>query len=146
MINGKKKQNLLFLEVPRNQSKTLDHQKIMETYSAMREDRQMLMIMHLSQLLDFVTGIGGFIVPLILWATQKDKIQDMDEQGKEIINFQISLFIYSIVCIPLIFLFGLGFLFLILVGILGLIFPIINAIKASNGEPTNYPMTIRIIQ
>ncbi|ADF52160.1 MAG: DUF4870 domain-containing protein [Zunongwangia sp.] len=118
----------------------------METYSAMREDRQMLMIMHLSQLLDFVTGIGGFIVPLILWATQKDKIQDMDEQGKEIINFQISLFIYSIVCIPLIFLFGLGFLFLILVGILGLIFPIINAIKASNGEPTNYPMTIRIIQ
>ncbi|HCV81926.1 DUF4870 domain-containing protein [Zunongwangia profunda] len=112
----------------------------------MREDRQMLMIMHLSQLLDFVTGIGGFIVPLILWATQKDKIQDMDEQGKEIINFQISLFIYSIVCIPLIFLFGLGFLFLILVGILGLIFPIINAIKASNGEPTNYPMTIRIIQ
>ena len=118
----------------------------METYSAMREDRQMLMIMHLSQLLDFVTGIGGFIVPLILWATQKDKIQDMDEQGKEIINFQISLFIYSRVCIPLIFLFGLGFLFLILVGILGLIFPIINAIKASNGEPTNYPMTIRIIQ
>ena len=118
----------------------------METYSAMREDRQMLMIMHLSQLLDFVTGIGGFIVPLILWVTQKDKIQDMDEQGKEIINFQISLFIYSIVCIPLIFLFGLGFVFLILVGILGLIFPVINAIKASNGEPTNYPMTIRIIQ
>ena len=51
----------------------------METYSAMREDRQMLMIMHLSQLLDFVTGIGGFIVPLILWATQKDKIQDMEK-------------------------------------------------------------------
>ena len=118
----------------------------METYTAMREDRQMLMIMHLSQLLDFVTGIGGFIVPLILWATQKDKIENMDEQGKEIMNFQISLFIYSIVCIPLIFLFGLGFLLLVVVGILGLIFPIINAIKASNGEPTNYPMTIRIIQ
>lgn len=118
----------------------------METYTAMREDRQMLMIMHLSQLLDFITGIGGFIVPLILWATQKDKIENMDEQGKEIMNFQISLFIYSIVCIPLIFLFGLGFLLLIVVGILGLIFPIINAIKASNGEPTNYPMTIRIIQ
>ena len=118
----------------------------METYTAMREDRQMLMIMHLSQLLDFITGIGGFIVPLILWATQKDKIENMDEQGKEIMNFQISLFIYSIVCIPLIFLFGLGFLLLVVVGILGLIFPIINAIKASNGEPTNYPMTIRIIQ
>ena len=118
----------------------------METYTALREDRQMLMLMHLSQLLDFITGIGGFIVPLILWATQKDKIQDMDEQGKEIMNFQISLFIYSLVSIPLVILFGLGFLLLILVGILGLVFPIINAIKASNGEPTSYPMTIRIIQ
>ena len=118
----------------------------METYTALREDRQMLMLMHLSQLLDFITGIGGFIVPLILWATQKDKIQDMDDQGKDIMNFQISLFIYSVVCIPLIFLFGLGFLLLILVGIVGLVFPIINAIKASNGEPTNYPLTINIIK
>lgn len=35
----------------------------------MREDNQMLVITHLSQLLDLVTGIGGFIVPLILWLT-----------------------------------------------------------------------------
>ncbi|WBL24507.1 DUF4870 domain-containing protein [Zunongwangia sp. HGR-M22] len=118
----------------------------METYTAMREDRQMLMIMHLSQLLDFVTGIGGFIVPLILWATQKDKIQDMDEQGKDIMNFQISLFIYSIISIPLMLLFGLGIFLLILVGIVGLVFPIINAIKASNGEPAFYPFTIKIIK
>ena len=117
----------------------------METYTALREDRQMLMLMHLSQLLDFITGIGGFIVPLILWATQKDKIQDMDEQGKDIMNFQISLFIYSVVCIPLVFI-GIGVILLILIGILGFVFPIINAIKASNGEPTNYPLTINIIK
>ncbi|WP_417886699.1 DUF4870 domain-containing protein [Zunongwangia sp.] len=118
----------------------------MEVYSAKREDRQMLMLMHLSQLLDLITGIGGFIIPLILWITQKDKIDNMDEHGKEILNFQISLFIYSIISIPLILLFGFGFLLLILVGIIGFVFPIINAIKANNGEPAYYPMTIRILQ
>ena len=76
----------------------------------MREDNQMLVMTHLSQLLDLVTGIGGFIVPLILWLTQKDKVAGMDMHGKMIINFQISLFIYSIICIPLILLFGLGIL------------------------------------
>ena len=37
----------------------------------MREDRQLLMLTHLSQLLDFVSGIGGFVVPLILWILKK---------------------------------------------------------------------------
>lgn len=118
----------------------------MEVYTAKREDRQMLMLMHLSQLLDFITGIGGFIIPLILWASQKERVQNMDEHGKEILNFQISLYVYSIISIPLIFLLGLGFLLLILVGILGIVFPIVNAIKANNGEPAYYPLTIRILK
>ncbi len=108
----------------------------------MREDRQLLMLTHLSQLLDFVTGIGGFIVPLILWATQKDRVLGMDEHGKMILNFQISLFIYSIVSIPLIFLLGLGIFLLIGIWILGLVFPIINAIKVNNGERPEYPLSI----
>ena len=33
----------------------------------MKENRQLLVLTHLSQLLDFVSGIGGFIVPLVLW-------------------------------------------------------------------------------
>ena len=59
----------------------------------MREDNQMLVLTHLSQLLDLVTGIGGFIVPLVLWLTQKDKVAGMDMHGKMILNFQISLII-----------------------------------------------------
>ncbi|TDN79084.1 hypothetical protein DET49_14019 [Salegentibacter sp. 24] len=112
----------------------------------MREDNQMLVLTHLSQLLDLVTGIGGFIVPLILWLTQKDKVQGMDFHGKMIINFQISMFIYSLLCIPLIFLFGLGFIAIIGIAIIMLILPIINAIKVSNGEIPNYPLTIEIIK
>lgn len=112
----------------------------------MREDNQMLVMTHLSQLLDFITGIGGFIVPLILWLTQKDKVAGMDMHGKMILNFQISLFIYSIVSIPLILLFGLGFLLLVLIGLIALILPIMNAIKVSNGEMPYYPLTIEFLK
>ncbi|WP_373059920.1 DUF4870 domain-containing protein [Zunongwangia sp. H14] len=118
----------------------------METYSAMREDRQILIITHISQLLDLITGFGGFIVPLILWATQKEKVIGMDEHGKMVMNFQISLFIYSIICIPLIFLFGIGFLLLGLIWVFGIVMPIINAINVSNGVACSYPFTIEIIK
>ena len=111
----------------------------------MKEDKQLLVITHLSQLLDFVTGIGGFIVPLILWLTKKDEIKDMDAHGKAIINFRISMFIYILICIPLILLLGLGIIGLIAIGIFYLIFPIINAIKVSNNEAPNYPFSIRFI-
>ncbi|MEN8125965.1 MAG: DUF4870 domain-containing protein [Bacteroidota bacterium] len=112
----------------------------------MKEDRQTLMLTHLSQLLDIITGFGGLIVPLIIWATNKDKIYDMDEHGKSIINFQLSMFIYAIICIPLILLLGLGILGLIGIGIFCFIFPIINAIRANNGETPNYPMSIQFIK
>ncbi len=112
----------------------------------MREDRQLLMLTHLSQLLDLVTGFGGFIVPLVIWLTQKDKVAGMDMHGKMIMNFQISLFIYSLLSIPLILLFGLGILVLVAIGIIALIFPIMNAIKASNGENPYYPLSIEILK
>lgn len=110
-----------------------------------RVDNQLLVITHLSQMLTYVTGFGGLIVPLILWLTQKDKIEGMDEHGKEIVNFQLSLIVYCIICIPLIFVVGLGILGFIILAIFAFIFPIINAIKVSNGESFNYPLTIRFI-
>ena len=68
----------------------------------MRQDNQLLVITHLSQLATLLTGFGGLLIPLILWATQKEKVYNMDEQGKRIVNFQLSLIIYAIICIPLI--------------------------------------------
>ncbi|MCX7550369.1 DUF4870 domain-containing protein [Xanthomarina sp. F2636L] len=111
----------------------------------MRKDNQLIVITHLSQLLTFVTGFGGLIVPLILWATQKDKVLEMDEQGKRIINFQLSMLIYAIICIPAIILLGLGIIGLIVIGFISLIFPIINAIKANNGESPSYPLSFNFI-
>ena len=112
----------------------------------MRKNNQLLVITHLSQLLDIITGFGGFIIPLILWLTNKEKIYSMDVHGKSIINFQISMFLYAVIAVPLILVFGLGILLLIGVGLLCLILPVINAIKASNGEEPNYPFSINFIK
>jgi uncharacterized protein len=112
----------------------------------MRQDNQLLVVTHLSQLASLLTGFGGLIIPLILWITQKEKVFNMDEQGKRIVNFQLSLIIYAIICIPLILLLGLGILGFIVLGIISIVFPILNAIKASNGETPDYPMSIHFIK
>lgn len=112
---------------------------------SMRRDNQLLVITHLCQLLTCFTGFGGLIVPLVLWATQKDRIEGMNVHGKAILNFQLSIIVYSIVCIPLILLFGLGILLLILIGIVAFVLPIINAIKASNGELPSYPLSLNFV-
>ena len=111
----------------------------------MRQDNQAIAITHLTQLLDIVTGFGGFIVPLILWLAQRDRVISMDLHGKSIMNFQISMFIYAIICFPLILLFGLGIIGLVVIGVLLFVFPIVNAVKASNGEAPYYPLSIPII-
>jgi len=111
----------------------------------MKENRQLLVFTHLSQLLDFVTGIGGFIVPLLLWLVKKDEIFDMDRHGKAIINFRISMFLYLLICIPFVLLFGLGLLGFIAIGLFYIIFPIINAVRASNNQQPNYPLSIKFL-
>ena len=112
----------------------------------MIENRQLLVLTHLSQLLDFITGIGGFLVPLIIWLIKKDEVFDMDRHGKAILNFRISMFIYLLICVPAILLFGLGILGFIVIGIFYLIFPIINALRASNNQPPNYPLSIQFLK
>ncbi|MCK0136223.1 DUF4870 domain-containing protein [Arenibacter sp. S6351L] len=109
------------------------------------ENRQLLVLTHLSQLLDIVTGFGGFVVPLVLWLTQRDTIMNMDENGKSIINFQISMFLYILICIPLILLLGVGILGIIAIAVLCFVFPIVNAIKVSNGEKPHYPLSIKFV-
>jgi len=111
-----------------------------------RTDTPLLVITHLSQLLTYITGFGGLVVPLILWLTQKDRVQGMDEHGKQIINFQISLILYVIIGIPSILLLGLGILILIFACTIGFVMPIVNAVRASNGESPSYFGTFRIIK
>ncbi|WP_204345838.1 DUF4870 domain-containing protein [Psychroserpens algicola] len=110
----------------------------------MRQDNQLIVLTHLSQLLTFVTGFGGLIVPLIIWITQKENVYRMDSEGKNIVNFQLSILIYSIICIPLVFVL-IGVFGLILLGLLSFVFPILNAIRASHGESPKYPLSLNFI-
>ena len=111
----------------------------------MKTNNQLLVITHLSQLLDLVTLIGGFLVPFVIWQTNKNKVNEMDQHGRSIINFRLSMIIYTLICIPLILFFGLGLLGFLVIAVFYFIFPIINAVKASNGEHPNYPFSMRIV-
>ncbi len=112
----------------------------------LKEDRQMLMLMHLSQLLNLVTAIGGIVVPIVLWQMKKDEIKYMDEQGKAVVNFQISLFLYYIISGMLAFIL-IGIPLLIILALTNIVLPIIYGIKANNGEQViKYPLTITFIK
>jgi len=111
----------------------------------MRKDNQLIVLTHLSQLITMLIGFGSLLLPLFLWLTQKEKVYQMDEHGKKIVNFQLSILIYTIICIPLILLLGLGILGLVVIGIISIVFPIINAIKASHGETPQYPLSLNFI-
>ncbi len=126
--------------------KSINHK--METIhpTVLRKDNQLLVITHLSQLLTYVTGFGGLIVPLILWLTSKDKVIGMNEHGKQIVNFQLSLILLTIISIPAILLLGLGILALIVIGVMAFVMPIVNAVRASNNEAPSQLMTIQFIK
>ncbi|CAM1366136.1 conserved hypothetical protein [Tenacibaculum litopenaei] len=111
----------------------------------MKRNSQLVTLTHLSQLLDLVTGVGGFIVPLIIWAVKKDEIEDLDEHGRAIINFRISMFIYTLICIPLILLFGLGLLGIFAVMAITYIYAVVNAIKANKNEKPSYPLSMTFV-
>nr|WP_299381661.1 DUF4870 domain-containing protein [Allomuricauda sp.] len=113
--------------------------------NVVRKDNTLLCVTHLSQLLHYVTGFGGFIVPLAIWLGSRKSVEGMNEHGKAIINLQLSLLLYIIVSIPAILLVGLGLLGLLGVAILGFVLPIVNAVKASNGESPSYFLTIPFI-
>ncbi|MDT0607814.1 DUF4870 domain-containing protein [Croceitalea rosinachiae] len=114
--------------------------------NVLRKDNTLVSITHLTQLLHYVTGFGGFLVPLIIWLSSKNNVTGMAEHGRSIINFQLSMLLYIVLSIPAILLLGLGILTLIGVGILGFVLPIVNAVKAANGESPSYFLTIKFIK
>ena len=90
-------------------------------------------------------GLIGFIGPLIIWLIKKDDDEFINDQGKEALNWQISVVIYMVAAWLLCFVF-IGFLLLPAVGILNLVFIIIATIKANDGVKYRYPICIRLIK
>lgn len=121
------------------------------------EERQWALFAHLSALVGGIVtsgwagSLGCFIGPLIIWLVKKDTMPFVNDQGKEALNFNITvgiiflaLFLLTIVTL------GIGALItlplMVIVGIAWLVFTIIAAIKANSGEAYRYPLTLRLIK
>ena len=94
----------------------------------------------------FIIPFGNVIGPLVLWLVKKEDHPFIDEQGKESLNFQISVTIYSLVSAILICAAGIGILLVLAVSIFSLVFIILASIKSNNGEHYRYPLCIRFIK
>lgn len=101
---------------------------------------------HASALLGFVVPAGGHILaPLIVWLMKRAEYTEVDEHGKESLNFQLSMLIYSIIA-GILMLVLIGFVLLPLLHVLNLVFVIIGSLRASEGTLYRYPLTIRFLK
>lgn len=109
------------------------------------EERQMGLFLHLSQLAGLIVPFAGIILPIILWQTQKEKMPALDAHGKMVVNWMISAAIYAAASVVLMIIL-VGFFTLLAVAVLHIVFPIIGAMKANNGELWQYPLTIKFLK
>jgi uncharacterized Tic20 family protein len=111
-----------------------------------KDARKWAMFCHLSALVGILgNGLGFLVGPLGVWLLKKEDDPFINEQGKEAVNFQITMFIALFVSGVLV-LVVIGIVMLIVVGIMMVVFPIIGAIRANEGESYRYPFSIRFIQ
>ncbi|RZM08542.1 MAG: DUF4870 domain-containing protein [Pedobacter sp.] len=102
------------------------------------------MLAHLSAIPGSFVLIGSVIAPLVIWQIQKERSAFVDYHGKEAVNFQITMAIAAAISFLLMIL-VIGVFLLFIVGVVWLVFTIIAAVKANNGEYYRYPLTFRFI-
>jgi uncharacterized protein len=118
----------------------------METSTSSRDVRTWNVLCHATALAGFFVPWAGHILgPLIVWLAKRSDSPEIDENGRESLNFQISMLIYNVIagvlCLVLI-----GFIILAILHILNLVLVIVASIQASEGKFYRYPMTIRLIK
>ncbi|PYJ24121.1 MAG: DUF4870 domain-containing protein [Verrucomicrobia bacterium] len=118
----------------------------METSTSSSDVRTWNVLCHATALAGFFVPWAGHILgPLIVWLAKRRDSPEIDEHGKESLNFQISMLIYNVIagvlCLVLI-----GFVILAILHILNLVLVIVASIQASEGKFYRYPLTIRLIK
>lgn len=102
-------------------------------------------LLHLSLLLGYVIVPGaGMVAPILIWQMKKDELPGLDVHGRNATNWIISSVIYAAISGVLCFV-GIGIPMLLAVVLCSIIFPILAASKANNGEVWKYPMAIEFI-
>ena len=119
--------------------------KIVES-SIPREARKWAMICHVIALVGLLgNGIGFLLGPLIVWLLKREDHPFINEQGKEAVNFQITMIIAAGIC-GILTLVVIGLFLLFIVGLIMTILPIVAAVKANEGVDFRYPFAIRFIK
>lgn len=110
-----------------------------------KDARMWAMWCHLGGLAGYL-GIpfGNIVVPAVIWTLKRDSHPFVDQQGKEALNFHISMTIYMFIA-GLLILVVVGILLLPLLMLAGLVLSIVAGIKANDGIPYRYPFTIRLL-
>ena len=110
-----------------------------------QQERTWAMLCHLGAFAGFVVPIGHIIAPLVIWLIKKEDSALVEDQGKESLNFQISMTIYGFVAAVLTLII-IGVFLAIGLAIFDIVMVILAALKANRGERYRYPITIRFIK
>ena len=108
-------------------------------------ERNWAMLCHLSAFAGFFFPFGGIIGPLICWLSKRDDSAWININGRNSLNFQLSILLYIVLLIPLCFIIiGIPLIFVLVT--LKVICMIIGSVKAAKGELFRYPLVIPFIQ
>lgn len=110
-----------------------------------KDERTWGMFCHLSGLAGFIVPFGSVIGPLIVWLMKKEESSFVNDQGREALNFRLSMLIFEVIAFFMCFIL-IGFLILPLLIIFELIQVIIASISANDGKPYRYPVKIEFVK
>jgi len=109
-----------------------------------KEERTWAMLCHLCIVAQIFVPIL-ILGPLLIWLIKGDQLPFVKTQGKEVLNFQITLFLAGIVCWVLVLAFGLGFILMGVLGIYSIVVGVIGAVKTNEGVAYRYGFNWRLI-
>lgn len=110
-----------------------------------KEERTWAMFAHLSTFVGHVIPFGHIVGPLIIWCIKKDEMPFVNDQGKEALNFQITMTLAFIVAALSLFVL-VGFVLLPAIWFFDVIVTIIAAVKANDGVAYRYPLCLRLVK
>jgi uncharacterized protein len=110
-----------------------------------QDERTWGMLAHLTTFSGLLIPLGSVLGPLIVWLVKREQSEFVADQGKEALNFNISVLLAGVVCGALVLVF-IGILLGVALFIFWLAMTIIAAIKASEGIRYRYPITLRLIK
>lgn len=103
------------------------------------------MFCHLASLAGYVLPFGNIFGPLVLWLMKRETMPFVNGEGRESVNFQISMTLYMLVAAILCF-FCIGVPILIGLAIFDIVVVVLACVESSKGNAYKYPLCIRFIE